>query len=463
MRWLLPSNCTRSDGSFRADWCVYILVLLLLDAAAAIGALGLSYYLRFGTGRRAFNPSLVTLSDYLVLAAIVLVAWLIATRALGLYERESLLAGTGEYARVIQASAYLLVGVVLVDFVAQSNVVSRGWLLLFWVSLGVMGGLGRFLARRAAYYARRWGAFRARVIMVGADDRAVQLADYLSRTEYEVLGFLDDFRAVGSAVGEKRWRVLGVASQLTRAEELGADEVIIVPSAISWESRRASMELPARRRFDVRILASPEDALTAGVRVTHRAGVPVYAFEQVRLVGVEAAVKRAFDITVALALLVIVGPFAALRLAGRAVRRQPLFERHRLLGSNGDATTVYALAGNGDRVLSKSPALVNVLRGQMSIVGPPPVEEGQEAHSPELRLMKPGLTSVVRADQRHLDRGSTISIELDYVRNYSIWRDLQVVWHRVMSARPGGHGRAVEGGALWALPSYAVEQPQRES
>ncbi len=462
MHWLLPNSYTRPDGSVRKDWRAYITALVLIDAAAAIGALALSFYLRSEAVRAVFQSADVSLARYTILGAVVLVAWLAATRSLDLYDRDLLLAGTDEYARVVQASTLVLVGMVLVDFVVESNAISGAWLGLFWVSLVGLTGLARFVARRVAYGARRWGLFHTRVVIVGADQRAVELALHLETSAFEVLGFLDDYRSPGSLLGGNGWRVLGSASQLDRLDRLDVDEIVVVPSAISWESRQAALEFPEQRRFDIRVLASREGALTAGVKVSHRAHVPVYTVEAARITGLEAGVKRCFDVAVALALMVVVGPFALLRLAAGAVRRRPLLERHQILGRDAKPITVYSLAGEGSRVVSKLPAVINVLRGQMSIVGPLPVQDGQEAAAAELRLLRPGLTSVVLSDREHLDSEAALSIQLDYVRSYSIWRDLQVLWHRVLSTgskrRSGNGGRSV----LWA-PVVAPPAEQRTS
>ena len=213
----------RPDGSVRRDWRAYIIALVLVDAAAAIGALALSFYVRSDAAREIVRPADVSLARYALLGAIVLVAWLAATRSLALYDRDLLLGGTDEYARVVQASTLVLVGIVLVDFVVESSVISGGWLGLFWVSLVGLAGLARFVARRVAYGARRWGLFQSRVIIVGADQRAVELARHLETSAFEVLGFLDDYRSPGSPLGENVCRVLGSASQFYRLDLLDVD------------------------------------------------------------------------------------------------------------------------------------------------------------------------------------------------------------------------------------------------
>ena len=447
----------RPDGSVRRDWRAYIIALVLIDAAAAFGALAFSFYVRSDI----FSPVDLTLAQYALFGAAVLVAWLAATRSLALYDRDLLLGGTDEYAHVVQASTLMLVGIVLLDFVVESSAISGGWLALFWVCLVGLTGLARFVARRVAYGARRWGLFHSRVVIVGADRRAVELALHLETSAFDVLGFLDDYRSPGSSLGGTGWRVLGSASQLDRLDRLDVDEIIVVPSAISWESRQALIEFPEQRRFDIRVLASREGALTAGVKVSHRAFVPVYAIQEARITGLEAGVKRSFDVAVALALVAMFGPFAALRVATRAIRRRPLLERHQILGKDGTPITVYSLAGEGSRVISKLPAVANVLRGQMSIVGPLPVQDGQKAASAELRLLRPGLTSVVLSDDQHLDSEAALSIQLDYVRSYSIWRDLQVLWHRVMLARSKRRSDNAGRRVLWAPQAAPAEQRLR--
>jgi lipopolysaccharide/colanic/teichoic acid biosynthesis glycosyltransferase len=457
MRWL-PETFVRGDGSVRKDWVAYALALPCVDAAAAAGALALAYHSRAGAD---FGGAQLSLERYLALAAIVMAAWLGTLGAFGVYGRERLLAGTDEYARVFQAAVMLPVALAFVDFVFAWDLMSRDWLVSFWPGLVVFTGSTRMLARRAALAMRRRGAFRSRVIIVGIDDRAVQFAQHLTETGYNVLGFFDDYRSMGTLIGVGDWPVLGAAHELSHAEDLGADEVIIVPSAVSWETRRASLGPHAGRRFDVQILADREDALTGHIRVSQRAGVPVYAFHEMRLTGLEAAVKRAFDVTVACALVLCVGPCALPRIAGRIAAGRAVFERHALLGARGRRIAVCTLGGGGNRIVSKLPAVLAVLRGHLSIVGPAGMEEDAAVTPPELWMMKPGLTSAVWADHGSVDEASAIAIQIDYVRNYSIWRDLQVIWHRMLAMSRMGQP-AVNTAAFWHVYTHAGKRMEQE-
>ncbi len=444
MRWL-PESFVRGDGSVRRDWLVYTIALVAIDATATTIALALAAGLR---------PASVSVATYASAGAALLACWLLFMHTTGLYGRTRLLSGTDEYAGVLQAVAAMMVAAVMGDVLLDAGLVSRGWLMTFPAAVVALTGVARMCARRVAYATRRRGAFRSRAIIAGVDDRSLQLAKHLTASGFDVLGFLDDFRPAGSRIGAGPWPVLGVTAELSRAGELGADEVIVNPVAIPWESRRAILGAQTAWPFDVRMLADREEALTGHIRVSSRAGVPLYALHEVRIAGLEAAVKRGFDLVASLALAVLLGPFAVWRALSRLAARERVFERHELRGAAGRPFTVYTLAGPGHRVISKLPAVAAVIRGDMSIVGPGGIEGTSDRASSELRMMKPGLTSPVPAGRQGFDDASAAAVQLEYVRNYSVWRDLQVLWHRLLALRQAPRD-AVNAAAFWELRPYA--------
>ena len=449
MHWL-PESFVRGDGSVRRDWLAYTLALLLVDAASIATALAVAGRLR---------PNGVSAGEYMVAIGVLVPCWLATMFGFGLYQRTRLLSGTDEYAGVLQATAGLTVVLVLGDMLLGAGLVSRGWLLAFPPALVVVNGVFRMCARRVVYATRRRGAFRPRAIIAGVDDRSVQLAQHLTASGFQVLGFFDDFRPAGSRIGPGEWPVLCTTSQLSRAGALGADEVIVNPVAIPWDSRRAILGAQSAWRFDVRMLADREEALTGHIRVASRAGVPLYELHEVRIAGLEAAIKRGFDLAAACGLVLILGPFALARVLSRVAARQAVLDRHELLGAGGRPVRVYTLAGPGHRVISKLPAVAAVLRGDMSIVGPGGIEGSNEQVPAELRMMKPGLTSPVSAGREGFDEASAAAVQLEYVRNYSVWRDLQVLWHRFLALRQSRRD-AVNSAAFWELRPYTpgVEQ-----
>ncbi len=302
MRWLRNTFRRTSDtaGGIRD---VYVAVLPFIDGVATLLAIGFAYAAATGAptwpGARGTASILVT-----VLGAIVTFA------SFGLYRREHLLAGTDEYARVVRASTSLAVALALFAFASDFGPIARGWLFWFWPALAATAGIGRMCARKLARAIRRPGGFLSRVVVVGVDQRAVLFAARLAEAGYEVVGFLDDYRAAVTRVGSGDWPVLGAPHDLSRAADLGADEAIIVPSAVSWESRRACLSARGLGHVPIRVLADRDDVLIGHINVSQRAGVPVYSMQETRLSRSEAAIKRGFDLGVACALLLLVGPFA---------------------------------------------------------------------------------------------------------------------------------------------------------
>ncbi len=454
MRWLRDTfrHLDNTAGGGRA---AYMAALPIIDAAAALVALAFAHTVVAGA------PQLAR-AGHAGATALVVGGAIASFAAFGLYRREHLLAGTDEYARVVHAASSLAVALIVFEFAFQSDAVTRGWLLWFWPALIATAGVGRMCARKITTAPWRTGACLSRVVVVGVDQRAVTFAARLAESGYAVLGFLDDYRPAGTRVGSGEWPVLGTPYQLAPAVELGADEAIIVPSAVSWESRRACLSARGLGRLAVRVLADRDDVLTGHIAVSQRAGVPVYSVRETRLTPSEAAIKRAFDAAVACALLAVVTPFALPRVIARFVSRRPLFETHELAGAGGRRIVVRTLAGDGNRVVSKLPALLAVLRGGMSIVGPAGAAGDGAAPPPELRMMKPGLSSVVWSDRATVDDASAMAIQLDYVRNYSIWRDLQVLWHRALALGRSTR-RADAGPALWDLRAHGVQPTEQKA
>ncbi|MBI5287646.1 MAG: sugar transferase [Chloroflexi bacterium] len=454
MRWL-PESLVRGDGSIRKDWASYAIALLLLDAFAAATALVVAFGLR---------PAGISGQHYIAAVVAQVPCWLAVLALRGLYARSRLLSGADEYARVVQAAALLAVSLVMADLSVGTDLMARAWLLAFISGATVLSGVQRVAARRVVYAARARGAFRPRAVIVGVDERSLLLARHLSDSGFNMVGFLDDFRPIGSRIGSGVWPVLGAAYDLERAAALGADEVFVNPLATPWESRRAILGGHASRRFDVRVLAGRDESLTGNINVVSRAGVPMYALREVRLTGLEAVVKRGFDVVSATALLVVFGPLAIARITSRCMSRRPVFERHTLLDVRDRAFTVYTLAGSGPRVVSKLPALLAVLRGQMSIVGPAPIESksGASGALPELRMMKPGLTSAVWANARLFDDASMVAAQLEYVRNYSVWRDIQILWHRLLAFHRS-RTDAANPAAFWQFRPYTATAVEQDS
>src|SRR5580704_2804450 len=155
----------------------------------------------------------------------------------GVYRPQNLLAGTREYAAVFRACTYVLVVAIIGSFALRADV-SREWLMVSWVLSTVLVGVARFGVRRIVYRLRRRGLFIRRVLLLGADAQAMVMARRLMSpaSGLEVVGVLDDYLPVGAELAGG-FRVLGTSARLAQiAGRTRADEVIVVPQALPWES-----------------------------------------------------------------------------------------------------------------------------------------------------------------------------------------------------------------------------------
>ena len=211
------------------------------DAIIVAISLSLAFVLRITSGIILYTTPYKT-SVYALLTLISVALWLGLFASHGLYKRDNLLGGSLEYQQVIKACTTGVVVLVVLSFLSHDlvdMVVSRSWLFLSWALTTLLVVGERFAARRVAYVLRRQGWFTARVLIVGANDQGVAMAQQwlCGRTSgMHVIGFVDDFKPVGTVV-LNGIKVVGRPTALTElVHKYKANEVVIVPSAVAWET-----------------------------------------------------------------------------------------------------------------------------------------------------------------------------------------------------------------------------------
>jgi lipopolysaccharide/colanic/teichoic acid biosynthesis glycosyltransferase len=246
-----------------------------------------------------------------------------------------------------------------------------------------------------------------------------------------------------------------------------------VPDALAWESFQEVMGRAASRLDGLEVKVSPSfnEILTTGVKVDSTNFIPLFSVERVRITGLDAVLKNLLDYGLSLVLLVLLAPLmAVIALALRWTqesatsrpREAPILDRHLVQGLGGRSFLTLKfrtgsvgsirrnlleplpakLAGQGtkhDRLnsllyrtgLDKLPQLFNVVRGQMSLVGPRTIsDESGDLYGPWLPgvlTVKPGMTGPWAVyDVPSLD--DEIRSAMYYIRNWTIWIDLQVLF-----------------------------------
>ncbi|MBI3762567.1 MAG: sugar transferase, partial [Chloroflexi bacterium] len=363
--------------------------------------------------------------------------------ALRLYDLETVLEDSQEYATVATGCTYGIVLAVVVNAVSGAGDLPLLWLLVGWIFSIVLVWTARFGMRRVVRAARRAGHLIARAVIVGADDQGRTIArQFRSVTDsgVRVVGFVDDFLPPGTPVVDGL-TVLGHPGALTNVvKEYRVAEIVVVPGALTWETFQEILERTAfADGLKIRLSPGYYDILATTPRVAHRNFVPLIVVDRVRLAGFDGLLKAGLDYGLGMLILLLALPLMAifavgLRLAGGG----PVLEPATLIGLGGRPFQTVRFAqrkGGLSRLLDGTglrhlPLLFSVLSGRMGLVGPRPVPvEDRDRYKrwlASLATVKPGVTgpwAVVPVASLEEEMRAA----LYYIRNWTIWLDLQIL------------------------------------
>ncbi len=466
------------------------LLLLAFDGSMLALAFYLAYIARFDL-RIALQPEIMPSQGfYLRLVVILIPIWLVLFYLFGLYDFRHLLGGTSEYARVFNGCSAGVLAVIVFSFFEPGFIIARAWLVSAWLFSVILVSLARFSLRRLAYTLRHWGIFVAPAVIVGVNDEALALANTLRHSlssGLRIIGFVADSdrndptaRACAHIAP-----ILGPTAELNDiAQRAGIEEVIVAATALPRERLLDLFErLAPLSHIQLRLSSGFFEVLTTGVTVRTWGFVPLISLNRLRLEPFEAFVKTLLDYTLTIALLLLIAPL--LLIIGLAVKFDspgPVFYRRRVLGVHGkpfDAFKFRTMFTDGAALLAQHPDLAaelhtkhklkddprvtpvgrllrrfsldelpqlfNVLLGQMSLVGPRMISpaESQEygRHKVNLLTVKPGITGLWQVSGRSdVSYEERVRLDMHYIRTYSIWRDLQILFIQTPPAVLRGHG-----------------------
>ena len=410
---------------------------------------------------------------YGVLSVALVVVWLLALGSTGSRGHRVIGTGTAEYKAVANSGVAVLVLIALLSFAFQINF-SRGFVLTA-IPAGLIGLLAsRGLWRLWLQLHRQRGRFCSRVLLVGSAASAAQISAELEKhadAGYYVVGAV----VSGSAdrfLPDTDIPILGSTDQLLHASLSGADTVLVTDghNLSPARLRELSWSLEPGRQH---LVMAPSLTDIAGPRIHARpvAGLPLVHVETPRYEGADRFLKRAFDLVgSAVLLLVLSVPLAVVAVAVVATSPGALFFAHERIGKNGrpfqmlkfrsmvanaddQLERLLQSQGTSDKPLFKItndpritrvgaflrrysidevPQLINVLRGDMSLVGPRPQVAKEVAlynNAAARRLfVKPGMTGLWQVSGRsNLNWDEAVRLDLYYVENWSMTADIAIL------------------------------------
>jgi exopolysaccharide biosynthesis polyprenyl glycosylphosphotransferase len=477
---LSPSLAQTEVGSPPRDrWVLLTLALLSLDTVVVATAFALAYAVRFKLGVPWLDTPPYSGPFYSSVAVWSVPIWLGLLAAFGLYDRRFLFSGFQEYMRIANACTAGLVVEVLLSFLEVHQPISRGWLLLTWlVSMVLLAG-GRFAARRVLRRVRRAGHFRTPTLIVGTNGEAHALAEQLLAdpgAEPRLLGFVDDSLPLGTPVMGSLNVVCNPDNLEEAVRRLHVREVIVASTAVS---RDRLLELyrtvGQESAVELKLSSGLFEILTTGMQVQEVNGLTLMTPRRVRITGFDAFVKTALDYGLACTALVVLSPILlAIAVMVRLDSGRPIIHRRRVLGVSGkpfDAFKFRTMMVNAERrrqdqpiafadrrlqlktkqdpritrfgrllrrtSLDELPQLLNVLRGEMSLVGPRMIAPDERTRygkwQHNLLTVKPGITGPWQVQGRgDIAYDERVKLSMHYIRNYTIWLDLEILARTVL-------------------------------
>lgn len=444
------------------------LLFLASDLTATLAALAAAYALRFRAEILPVTKGVPEPATYLRLAPIVAVLWPIVFYFYGLYHVRRNRSRIEEGLSVLVATGLATLVLTGVATFYREYSYSRVVLLLFFCADVFFVFAGRTAIRRYFEEAWRHGVGVRLALVVGAGRLGRAVVDKL--LEHPEAGL----RAVGMIDDDPKKRelsyrsvpTLGTTDEVARiVEERGVDTVFL---ALPLEAHRAMLAVlkdVGRTVADVRVVPDLLQHITFRAAVEDLDGLPVVHLTQVPLTGWMSLVKRSLDLAISAGALVVFSPLlGAIAAAIRLEDHGPIFYRQARMGLDGrpfhilkfrsmrvgaedESGPTWASPDDPRRTrvgrwlriwsLDELPQLVNVLRGEMSLVGPRPerpefVREFKEKF-PQYMLRHRVRAGMTGWAQVHGWRGNTsvtkrIEYDLYYIENWSLSLDIKILW-----------------------------------
>lgn len=452
----------------RPHWqAVYLRKTLIIDLLVALAATVTAFVTRFRVVSEVSE-------GYVPLFVVLPVAWLVFLSLNHAYESRYLYVGTSEYQRVLRAGIAVVAVVALVSY-GLDVPTSRAFVLIAVPCTVALTLAGRFVLRRRLHAARAKGRCMRRVVLVGHPSAVADLARKLQRERFhglEVVGVCSPDGRENGALLDMDVQVLGTFEEAADAVAIAMADTVVVLSCPELDGvalRRMAWRL---EHGDIDLIVASAMVDVGGSRTSVRPvdGLPMLHLEHADLSGTKRLVKEAFDRVGALLLLALLSPLLLVVMV--AVRRcdkgPAMFAQERIgrdarpftilkfrtmypdaeqrleaLRASNDYDSVLFKMRDDPRVtpvgrilrrfsLDELPQLWNVVRGDMSLVGPrPPLASEVAMYPADVRrrlAVKPGLTGLWQISGRSdLPWEEAVRLDLRYVEHWSLTLDLVIL------------------------------------
>jgi exopolysaccharide biosynthesis polyprenyl glycosylphosphotransferase len=436
---------------------------------------------------------------YPPLLTVTVLCWFVASWMFDVYDAYRTRPISVEVSRIGRAMAVSALVIGAGGYFAKQQDVSRLFIGLYFAVASVLLLANRMALRKLARAVRRRGYNTRRFAVVGtgglADEVVTSMAEH-PEWGFQFAGFILEngkgpeasktplpgqlsfsvcSLGEGKAPGSPGRPVLGHLSRLAELLENNVlDEVIFAVSRDHLDVIQPAVQLCEEQGIEVKICLNFFQAGIGRMSMDEVSGLPALAFSTTPTDEVALVLKRAFDIAASAIMLVLAAPlFAAVSIAIKLDSPGPIFFRQRRVGLHGrdfiffkfrsmcmdaeakleslrqlnEVTGPVFKMRQDPRVtrvgrflrrtsIDELPQFWNVLRGEMSVVGPrPPMPDEVRKYKPWQRRrlsMKPGITCTWQVSGRSdVDFDRWMQLDLAYIDNWSLWNDVQICFRTI--------------------------------
>lgn len=460
---------------------LYTLALILSDAFAILLAFSIAYIIRVQLDARPLLTSISAI-DYIQIFLILTPFWLLTFVALDLYNPKVYQKRLTELGKLITGSFLGILLVIGFAFVS-STTVFPGRLVAVYAAILVfiLLATGREVLRQLRTTAFRYGRGIQRVMIIGSGQVASDIITNLKDTElsgYNIVAICGTGASAGTAK-----RFTNLENALASLKELDIDTIIQTEMFEDERRNRIVFENAQINHIGYSFIPGEVEFYSGSNSIDILNGYPIISVSQTPLIGWGEVVKRLVDVTLALVALVITLPvWLILGIVIKLTDGGPIIYKHRRIGKHGKEFWVYKLRsmymkystggsasgktdeeifremGREDLIeefkrnqkvakdprimpigrftrktsLDELPQLWNILKGDLSLVGPRPIVQDELKHykkdSPVFLSVRPGLTGLWQVSGRSdLNYDERVNLDIYYVQNWSFWLDIKIL------------------------------------
>lgn len=443
-------------------------IQVVLDGSVVITSYALAWYLRFRSGVFNLDEWYLPLESYMRLLFYIVPGYLVLFYAFHLYEPKRVMGRRLEGWRIIQANTLGMMALILVLYVTKQVHISRTMIFVFFCTNIILLVIERNILRFVLRNIRRNGHNLKHMILVGYSRAAEQYIDRIKANPewgYQVNGILDDSFQPGTEY--KGVKVIGRVKNLTALlQENQLDEIAITLGLDEYDRLEDIVALCEKSGVHTKFIPDYNHIIPTKPYTEDIQGLPVINIRHVPLTnGFNRLVKRTFDFFGAIGAIILFSPvMLVVALVIKITDPGPLIFKQKRVGLKSKPFYMYKFRSmviqkkadeekawttkNDPRItpfgkfirktsIDELPQLFNVLKGDMSLVGPRPerpmfVDKFKE-EIPRYMVkhqVRPGMTGWAQVNGLRGDTSIKKRIEYDlyYIENWTLGFDIKILF-----------------------------------